>query len=96
MGNMASSGAGRFGRGWGGVGSLQASTERERGNQITNWADKIQREWYEPLYSDTAKAWTAAATLGHDPEKRFSAPTDISGYESEYFANLPGSSKLFT
>jgi hypothetical protein len=50
MSGMASSGGGRFGRGWGGVGSLQASAERQRKESAADYMTQYEqavREWYD-------------------------------------------------
>jgi len=49
MAGMAGSGGGQFGRGWGGVGDLQARAERQRKEQASNWLDTYRntmKEWY--------------------------------------------------
>lgn len=64
MNNMASVGGGRFGRGWGGVGSLGATAQRSLKEQMLDYVNQYNSalgEWY----GKTGEEWGKAATAGN-------------------------------
>lgn len=65
---LATTGGGRFGRGVGGVGSIQAEMERQRKSQLQDWTNTQQQGFQNLFYNPTEQAWNRAAELGQNPK----------------------------
>lgn len=95
MNNLASSGGGRFGgAGMGGVGQLQAESERQRGSDIGSYLDAIKSNWYTPTYNTAAQSWLEASTQGINPKTNFQKPSWQNFYDL-YGDQAPEQSTLF-
>jgi len=64
MQGMASSGGGRFGRGWGGVGGLKAEAERQRKGMLQDYLGAYREGFQKLFYDPSEQAWTRAMTQG--------------------------------
>jgi len=70
--NLANTGGGAFGRGWGGMGSMQARAERQRKEQGQDWLNTYRdsmKEWY----NQTKGRYQQAALSGN--KFKFKVPT---------------------
>ncbi|MHA1305424.1 MAG: hypothetical protein ACTSPI_17125 [Candidatus Heimdallarchaeaceae archaeon] len=68
MGNLASSGGQRFGRGLAGRGEIKASGERERLAQLQDWLSQYQQGYNQLFYQPSESAWNQALTQGIRPD----------------------------
>lgn len=64
MGQLASSGGGRFGRAQGGVGAIQAQSARDRAAQLEDWRSTYRTGFQDLFYKPSEEAWTKGMTLG--------------------------------
>lgn len=90
MGNLASTGGYRMGRGFNpegsvtglaSLGSLKASTERNRQAQLQDWLNQYRTGFNELWYTPSETAWNKATTQGSTPS---SALTKIPTWNEVY------------
>ena len=74
MKGMAGTGAGRFSRGWGGIGGLQADMERTRKEQIGAFTGQFKQGLKDLWYNPTQARWDEARMYGQ-PRIKYKIPT---------------------
>lgn len=93
MGNLASTGGYRMGRGFdpegsitglASLGALKASTERERQSQLQDWLNQYQTGFNELWYTPSETAWNAATTQGTTPNSSLTTIPTWSDLYSKY------------
>lgn len=67
MSGMASSGGGRFGRAWGGMGGMEAEAERNRQAQMQDLVNLYQQGYTDMFYNPAQEAWGKGLTQAKAP-----------------------------
>jgi hypothetical protein len=88
MNALASSGGGRFGRGMGGLGTIQAESERSKKAQALDWTNVYEQGFRDLWYTPQENTWASAMTQGKTP--RTPAIPTWENYASQYNAMNPG------
>lgn len=94
MNDMASSGGGRFGRAWGGVGSLQAESERQRQASIQDWLNQYQQGYKQLFYDPSQQAWDSAITMGKAPNQTLKQTPTWDQLYGQYQSQLGGTADV--
>jgi len=79
--SLASTGGNRFGTGLAGVGTLKASSERDRQSQLQDWLNQYQEGYKTMFYEPSATAWDTSRTQGITPDQTL---TKIPTWEDTY------------
>jgi len=94
MNNLASMGGGRFGgAGMGGLGSLQAESERQRQASIQDWLNQYQQGYKQLFYDPSQQAWDRALTLGQAPNTSLTKSPTWDKLYSKYQSQFGGTTE---